>query len=1114
MLMLMKHHLSLKPLLGGALLLFATTALALNGSQVEKLESKKENIMRAHPRLLYSHALGTKATKPDQADRQKPMRASQMRKADGAGTLLWGNVERSTSWEDQGYDIKGVYSFHAKEGTELLPVYESWYSANGGAAYFDGVYHFVNYEVSDSYAYTNYFEYTVDTSSDYWHYKDYQYFGNLEYAAQCVAYDASDGLTYGFFYNSDATDVSFGTVTYGKSPLVKDSIAPATTDYVAMAITADGQLYAISLAGDLYQVAKTDGATTLVGATGVVPSKVAQSAYIDTATGIMYWAAVDSSDKGLLYTVDLATGQATKVMDMPGNEEVTGLYVPTVDNGAPMAATDLEANFPQGSTIGSLSFTMPTTGIDGNALEGELEYNVKAGYVYDESGTAAPGQRVTVDSISLYSSYIDFEVTVSNSHGTSDKAYLKDVWVGHDTPSAPAKAWLTVDEAQNYKATVTWTSVNTSANGGYMDIDSLKYYVVRMPGSVVVADGITDTTIVDYIPVDSVMNCYFYNVQAYCGDDISTATSTNSVVYGEAKEVPYTNNFADDGESGLFTVIDANNDGDTWVRSVTYNGQIGYTGQFSYTRSENDADDWLISPPIRLKQGTLYQLILHPFVAQSDMGDVFSVSYGTGDDPTTYTEVMPKTEVNYEFTDMWFQDVNDIPAVEKYFTVEADGLYRFGIHAESPAYAGRLSMKDFQLLEGPSLDVPDSVTNVSVVGAADGLLQATITFTTPTTNMRGETLSSLTSVQIKKGNTIVTTIDNPAVGTQLSYTDSKYAQQGVNTYVVVAENEYGMSFEKSASAFVGVDTPLAPQNVKLVNNGDNTATMQWSAPATTGVNGGYVDTSALTYNVYSIYYDDEGDAYAYLEQKEIEGLSTIVDLPNTDEQTGTVYLLTATSDAGESDYAFSNVLLTGTPFELPFHESFLDGEFQNGPWFTTQTGSSTFAVYTGLSADEEDGMIMYRPNPGEEATLSSGMISLQGAQSPTLSYATFDIPGWGTSYDVMLELENTDTVTLKSVDYSTMERVETGSWAYYTLDLTPYKDYKYVRLLFHANITEANSLFIVDDIDITATTTGINAVSTDTNGNDDAPTYSINGMRLGKNAKGIVIRNGKKMIKR
>ena len=1108
----MKQILSIKSLVCGIFVMIAATATAQKAGANLPQHGSKESIMKSHPRMLYSHGIGRKSGRPTTVPERMAARRNPA-KDEGAGTLLWGNIERSASWEEQNYDVKGVYSFHAQEGTEILPVYESWNSANGGAAYFDGVYHYVSYEVGEGYAYTSYYEYTVNTSSEYWDYKDYQYNEGLDFAAQCVAYDATDGKTYGFFYNSDATAVSFGHVTYGQKPLVKTVIAASGTDYVAMSVTAEGQLYAISMAGDLYKVDKANGSTQLVGSTGVIPAKMAQSAYIDPATGIMYWAAVTSDDKGILYTVDLASGTATKITDMPGNEEVTGLYVPEVSGNTPMAATALEANFAQGSTTGTLSFTMPVTSIDGTPLDGELEYKVVAGYIDAASGTASPGDRVTTDEMSLYSSYIDFKVTVSNSSGTSDAAYLYNVWIGSDQPSSPESATLTVDEKDNYKATVTWTPVTISENGGYMDIDNLKYYVERMPGNIAVAKAVTGTTVTDHIPVDNVMTRYYYKVYAFCGDDFSIPAFTNAVVYGDAKDVPYVNDFTEEGESKLFTVIDNNGDEKTWEYELTYFGEIG---RYKYPRATEPADDWLVSPPVRLQADKLYKLVLHPYVYAAGLDDSFSVSYGIGDDQTAYTKLIPNTTVSYEFKNFYDQDPRDIPALTKVFSVDADGDYKFGIHAESGAYSSILYMNDFQLIEGPSFNVPDSVTNVKVVPASEGQLSATISFVTPSKNLRGETLTSLSKAEILHNGTVCGTIENPAVGTELSFVDNQYAVQGMNTYTVRVINEYGAGFDNEASAFIGIDVPLVPENVKLVNNGDYTATMTWDAPGSTGVSGGYVDVDALTYTIYSIVNDEEGNAFAMTVAEDITETSAIVDLPETDEQTGTMYLLKAKSSSGESDYAVSNVLLTGKPFPLPFHESFLDGTFQNGPWFTTQTGGSTFAIYGGMSADDEDGMLMYRPEKGEEATLSSGMISMEGAVSPELTYATFDIPGWGTTYDVMIELESTDTVTVKSVDYSTMEpRVETGDWAYYTIDLTPYKDYSYIRLIFRAKVTEAQSLFILDDINVTAEPNGISSSVEDADlRKAEGNVYDINGMRMEKDAKGLLIINSKKIVRK
>ena len=46
------------------------------------------------------------------------------------------------------------------------------------------------------------------------------------------------------------------------------------------------------------------------------------------------------------------------------------------------------------------------------------------------------------------------------------------------------------------------------------------------------------------------------------------------------------------------------------------------------------------------------------------------------------------------------------------------------------------------------------------------------------------------------------------------------------------------------SVFVGFDTPLAPTDIVL-----SEGTLSWN-PVTDGVNGGYIDTETLTYNVY------------------------------------------------------------------------------------------------------------------------------------------------------------------------------------------------------------------------------------------------------------------------
>ena len=98
---------------------------------------------------------------------------------------------------------------------------------------------------------------------------------------------------------------------------------------MALGISKEGTLYGISLEGDLYSISTADGKETLVGSTGVTVKDsygnyYQQSGEIDQKTNTFYWASIDQDGKSVLYTVDLATGRANKIGDMPAETQVFG----------------------------------------------------------------------------------------------------------------------------------------------------------------------------------------------------------------------------------------------------------------------------------------------------------------------------------------------------------------------------------------------------------------------------------------------------------------------------------------------------------------------------------------------------------------------------------------------------------------------------------------------------------------------------------------------------------------------------------------------------------------------------------------------------------------------
>lgn len=58
------------------------------------------------------------------------------------------------------------------------------------------------------------------------------------------------------------------------------------------------------------------------------------------------------------------------------------------------------------------------------------------------------------------------------------------------------------------------------------------------------------------------------------------------------------------------------------------------------------ADDWLVSPPLTLTAGTAYTLETGAFCGVfNGAAQRMAVAFGTGDDPTTYTEIVPATPI-------------------------------------------------------------------------------------------------------------------------------------------------------------------------------------------------------------------------------------------------------------------------------------------------------------------------------------------------------------------------------------------------------------------------------------------------------------------------------------
>lgn len=995
---------------------------------------KSEEIAKRHPELPKYFTLG-----------QFRHRTGIVPKAEAPGNILrattpveiWGNLVYSDDWSSASTKY-GIYKFTVGNTYSLDTVHlDNRLFANGGGAIYDNEFHFINY----SYGFWG------DISAQYYMYDMDSWYGYgmgserdaiRQICSDCT-YDPTTGRVYGMFYDTSNGYISGDPKIFAWIDYFQHTRTDIKTENVllrAIACNRNGQLYGLTNSGELVKVDKTTGDYTNVGATGITPGDYSQTMTFDMKHNKIYWAACLSNETSALYVIDPETAQTSQVFEFPHKEQWKALYIPTppADDGAPAAATDLSAHFDGGSTSGIIGFDVPTTTFSGDPLLTGVTY-----YVLDNGDTLATGTAAAGDSVSAPVTAVKgertFNVVLENNVGPSPIAQLQ-AWVGYDQPEAITKVTLELNEETGV-ANVHWNQPQKGVHGGYLAPDELTYDLLRLPDSVAVA-GLTDTTYTETIAKGE-MASYSYLVTPINHEMRGDSTFSNKAVFGDAFNVPYSENF--DSKSDLddfFTIIDANGDGSTWE----YNW--GGAAEYNYN-SRHSGDDWLITPNINMKRGTIYSLTFNAKCGSRRYPERLAVAYGQGTDPSAYTVIMEPTTI---------ANANDSVYAFK-FSVNADGQYRVGFHALSDAGMYSLKVDDISITESSSLGAPDTVTSLTVTPAPQGALAATVAFTAPTKTQDGDPLASLTTIEVTRNDSVsVHTFTNPEPGASLTFTDET-VENGWNKYTVVAYNASGNGEAVSASAFIGTDVPKNPTDITLKDNYDGTATLTWTEPGTVGRNGGYVDPTTLTYDVY--------DATGAKKDSAVTSTMKIYDLAQTGAQDLSYYGVMAVAPQGKSSIIPSNVVVSGQNWALPFRESFPNQVAQNDLWWEVRGGQSSVLVTDQLASDHDGGSVYYISAADEEDVLNTGKISLAGAANPVLVYSYFAVPDSNVVFNIEVDKATAGIDTISTVDYKQLTGVQ--GWRKSRLDFNAYKDLPYVIVRFHfkhAPYTPA----VIDDINL------------------------------------------------
>ena len=801
-----------------------------------------------------------------------------------------------------------------------------------------------------------------------------------------LTYNPYDHRIYGFFSNAATDGVVYATVEYEHGS--KSRIHPIKNmddSWVAIAAAPDGTIYGIAADVDrtsgsplvtgsaLYKIDRLTGDASFIGATGQKPL-LTGSATIDPRSGRMFWTVGPSASESYLCEVDLATGAATKLYDFTESRHVVGIYadVPAAEAKAPAAVTDATAACEGGSLEGAVSFTAPDACFDGTSAAGTtLTYRIFDDGVLLAEGTAAAGAAVTAPVTFATRGAHNLVLYTLNATGASPKTHV-DAFAGYAVHKAPQNVTAT---AADNTVTITWDAVTEAADAGYLDAADVRYTVTETTTGTVVAQDIASTTATYTSNADGMVTLLF-SVTADNHGNASVAAESNKVSIG-AVNPPYAVGFDSESDLDNFTVIDANDDKKTWTFYVN-RVRISYNTSLAM-------DDWLITPPIHLEAGKTYYA---SFAARSE-NDRYpeKVEAYWGSEPTAAgmtNLLVATTTLPQNFVELG-----------EFITPAVTGNYYIGIHGVSEPNAYYLNVDDISVSEGLSVNAPDAPAGLTAVPDPDGEYKALVKLTAPDKTLAGAALGELTRIDVYRGDVLAHSFSNPAMGTELSFTDVM-EQGGDITYTARTFNSDGEGKSASVTIFVGMPMAAAPEAVTITEDEPGMITLSWDKVALSAA-GNPINPDKVKYNIYAIVFTKSFWGGVSEEEQLMlggfEGNTHSFRAVAEGDQQIVRYSVSAVTDFGESGHTFTEKIPAGEPY-ADFSESWPDGE--------ATTAIIAEAIYYGnwsaISGDwsepkSQDGDSGYMAMNGYQAgycgAITTGKISLVGIDHPQFTFYNY-----------------------------------------------------------------------------------------------------------------------------
>ncbi len=815
-------------------------------------------------------------------------------------------------------------------------------------------------------------------------------FGNNMFAnPYSMTYDPTDDLLYLVCIDGE-TDGQFSTVD-PKNDYAVNYIGNLRQKGGFIAAIAynekDGQIYAFNNYNTVYTLDKRNG--TLVEA-GYLELPTDELLFTEGISGQVVYSPADEmfvaifrdnaiEETRILYihpdTFEVFEGEIVKA---PATPYITALLctddyaLPDAPELAPAPVIDFDG----AALAGHVTVTAPSYTYAGVELGST---DVTAVLLVDGeeymNHTMHPGESVAVDlNLREGEHQLTFYTMIGDNRSPQNRMAF---YVGNDTPLSPSALRLDGN-------LLSWKAPGASGvHKGYVETAALTYDVY-LAGVKQNSAPIADLSYQLTMPGE--INLYDISVVASANGHASEP-ATIQAVYGAAMPLPF-HQLPSLAESRLYTTENSNGDDREWeftypvdepestpgdamggeeVEEVDLYGWYFLTG---YTRS---ADDWLFLPDVEITDpSTLYTIAytltgLYSFET-SESYEIWIGRQHTSKSMREGTCIFSTSDCRASLT----------PAsLTHEFAVSEAGSYVIGFHftGSTAQESQGIVICDFDIreLDGTTSAIPADPTDVSITAAPQGANRAIATLTLPTLDMAGKTLpvsESITVTLSDQDDPSATASASGLPGGTLTI-ELDLAKGGFHYLNLTPSNANGKGYQRTYRAYIGIDRPMAPTGLKSVTSADNLSIhLEWEAPGTTGLNGGYVNPDALTYNVYAR--ADSNNAMRVGQTADNEYDYSPFSVANP-AMVSYGLGVSALSEGGESTDTYFTVETLGTPSELPVLEEWGTVNFTYGPYVAMTTGS--YAASAWQSTGSMTGMAI-----GDPLFVQGGLVAFATAE--------------------------------------------------------------------------------------------------------------------------------------